>query len=158
VRADNFVTPVLPILSEADTADAEGFLEDALLCLPILGIGVFERAVSPAVTTTTLFISTKGIIARGFESPQGFVVKVGSGVVCEEAPSIHTYLRELRQDLPEKQVVSADYVFNQDYVFSSPSTAAGVILGRSANERTEWKDAKGRVLKAIQESELGAID
>ena len=43
-------------------------------------------------------------------------------------------------------------VFAQDYAFSSPSTAAGVVLGRSANGRTEWKDQQGRTLKAIQEA------
>lgn len=34
----------------------------------------------------------------------------------------------------------------------SPSTAAGVLLGRSSNGRTEWKDAKGQRLKEIQEA------
>lgn len=29
------------------------------------------------------------------------------------------------------------------------------MLGRSANGRTEWKDAKGRSLKEIQELEAG---
>jgi hypothetical protein len=155
---DNTVTPVLPNLSEADTADAEGFLEDVLLCLPILGIGVFEKPVAPAVTNTTLFITAKGISARGFESPQGFVVKVGSGVVQEEQPSIHAYLHELRQDLFQKSVISSEFAFNQDYVFSSPSTAAGVVLGRSSNGRTEWKDSQGRTLKTIQESELEVME
>lgn len=36
------------------------------------------------------------------------------------------------------------------YVFSSPSTAAAVVLGRSANGRTQWKDEKGRTLKELQ--------
>jgi hypothetical protein len=40
--------------------------------------------------------------------------------------------------------------FSQDYVFSSPSTAAAVVLGRSANGRVEWKDSQGRMLKQLQ--------
>ena len=152
---DNSNTPAMPILSEADIADAEGFLDDVLLCLPILGISVFEKAAAAAASSKTLTITAKGVTARGFESPQGFVVKVGSGVVREEVPSILAYLHELREDLRQKFVISHEYVFNQDYVFSSPSTAAGVILGRSSNGRTEWKDASGRTLKAIQEAELG---
>ena len=40
------------------------------------------------------------------------------------------------------------YRLAQDYAFETrPSTAAGVLLGRSANGRAEWKDAKGRSLK-----------
>jgi hypothetical protein len=48
------------------------------------------------------------------------------------------------------------YRFTQDYSFSSPSTAAAVVLGRSANGRIEWKDAQGRTLKALQEAEASS--
>ena len=47
----------------------------------------------------------------------------------------------------------ADYAFTQDYTFSSPSTVASVVLGRSANGRLEWKDAQGRALKMLQGEE-----
>jgi len=43
--------------------------------------------------------------------------------------------------------------FTQDYTFASPSTAAGVVLGRNANGRAEWKDASGTTLKAIQQAD-----
>jgi hypothetical protein len=36
------------------------------------------------------------------------------------------------------------------HVFESPSTAAGVLLGRSANGRIEWRDAADRTLKELQ--------
>ena len=45
------------------------------------------------------------------------------------------------------------YVFTQDYLFASPSTAAGVVLGRSANGRIEWQTKDGKTLKAVQELE-----
>ena len=47
------------------------------------------------------------------------------------------------------------YRFTQDYSFSSPSTAAAVALGRSANGRIEWKDKSGKTLKAFQEELAG---
>jgi hypothetical protein len=40
----------------------------------------------------------------------------------------------------------------QDYLFASPSLAAGVMLGRPANGRVEWKAADGRTLKDIQDA------
>jgi hypothetical protein len=43
----------------------------------------------------------------------------------------------------------------EGYVFTSPSTAAMVLLGRTANGRVEWKTADGRTLKELQ-SEPGA--
>jgi hypothetical protein len=48
------------------------------------------------------------------------------------------------------------YQFTQDYSFSAPSTAAAVVLGRSANGRIEWKAADGRTLKEIQAAEANA--
>ena len=38
-----------------------------------------------------------------------------------------------------------------DYVFTSPSMAADVMLGRSSNGREMWHDKAGKTLKAIQE-------
>jgi hypothetical protein len=78
--------------------------------------------------------------------------------VKTETPSIHSYLSELRKTLIENGVFSdiGDlYQLTQDYTFSSPSTAAGVLRGSSANGLTEWKNNKGRTLKEIQESEAG---
>jgi hypothetical protein len=47
------------------------------------------------------------------------------------------------------------YRFTQDYSFSSPSTAAAIVMGRSANGRVEWKDKSGKTLKSIQEELAG---
>jgi hypothetical protein len=64
---------------------------------------------------------------------------------------------DLREDLIKNGVLvsSGDqFVFSQDYAFSSPSTAAAVVLGRSANGRIEWKDTDCRTLKALQEGQV----
>jgi hypothetical protein len=61
----------------------------------------------------------------------------------------------LRKDMLEQGVISANgngYVFNQDYVFNSSSTAAGVIQGRTANGRKDWKNKEGKTLREIQEA------
>lgn len=152
---DNGNVPQLPALSEADAADAEGFLADLLLCLPIVGVTFFEKAKAGAVKSADLFLKAKGIEARGVDGAEGFVVRAGSQAVKDEVPSIHAYLTDLRQALLTQGVLEdsgATYRVTQDYTFNSPSTAAGVMLGRSANGRVEWKDAKGRTLKEIQEA------
>ena len=41
-----------------------------------------------------------------------------------------------------------------DHLFSSPSAAAAVIMGRSANGLVEWKDLAGRDLKSIETNEI----
>lgn len=154
---DNGNVPALPSMSEADAADAEGFLSEMLLCFPVLGLGVFSPA--PAATTgPALRLTSKGITADGRETPEGFVVRAGSAAALTEVPSCHAYLRELRAALIANGVMkqSGDgFVFTQDYVFASPSTAAGVVLGRSSNGRIEWKSGDGRTLREIQEADAG---
>jgi hypothetical protein len=156
---DNGNVPQLPALSEADAADAEAFLLDLLLCLPLMGAPFFEQSLPKPAKGRELLLKAKGIEARGMDTAEGFVVRAGSQAVKEEVPSIHAYLVELRKTLLAQGVLVPDgpvWRMTQDYAFNSPSTAAGVLLGRSANGRMEWRDAKGRTLKEIQEAELGA--
>jgi hypothetical protein len=153
---DNGNTPQPPPLSESDAADAEGFLAEMLLCFPVLGLNVFSAAVE-ALTTKKVDLQTraKGVEAHGAETAQGFLVRAGSTAVQNEVPSIHAYLSAIRRGLVENGVLRLEadhYVFTQDYSFPSPSTAAGVVLGRAANGRTEWQTQDGRTLKAIQET------
>jgi hypothetical protein len=151
---DNSNDSTRPNLSEADIADMESFIQDMLKVFPLVGLSVFEKPTQAATTERhLLYIRAKGITATGYESSRGFVVLKGSGSVLTEVPSIHEYLSTLRKDLVNKGVLAAEegrYVFAEDYSFTSPSTAAGVVQGRSANGRNDWKDKNGRTLKAIQ--------
>lgn len=153
---DNGNTPKLPSLSEADAADAEGFLSDLLLCLPIVGVDAFERPKTAGRRAAELLIKAKGIEARGRYQSEGLVVLAGSEAVVEEVPSLKEVHRELRRSLLESKVLEPAgnvYRFTQDYSFNAPSTAAAVVLGRPANGRKEWKDAHGRTLEEIQDEE-----
>jgi hypothetical protein len=156
---DNANHPAEPSLSEADCADMQVFLENMLGMLPVLGIHAFEQA-APMVATVAQTVLTcwgKGVTASGYEANQGFVVKSGSQAVGESVPSMQQHVRgmfDLREELIGNGVLQRDgnhFLFAQDYVFSSPSTAATVVLGRSANGRIEWKNDSGRTLKALQE-------
>lgn len=154
---DNANTPLAPSLSEADIAEIEGFLDDVLLCLPVLGYGFFIQAAPPSERpATTLQLNVKGIRARGYESAQGFVVLAGSLAAKNESEAIHGYLSEIRKELLRQGVFSGSgetFTFTQDYVFGSPSTASGVILGRTSNGRVEWKNEEGVSLKQLQDED-----
>jgi hypothetical protein len=157
---DNGNMSQLPTLSEADKADAEAFLQDMLLCLPLLGLNVFEKAKAPGKKSRDLILKGKGIEASGQDTAEGFVVRAGSLAAKEDLPSSQDYVKELRRALLTQGVFvdkGTHYQLSQDYTFNSPSTAAGVLLGRSANGRTEWKDAQGRTLKEIQEADSGEL-
>ena len=158
---DNANQPAEPRLSEADRADMEVFLGHMLGMLPVLGVHAFEQAPSApaAKASPVLTCKGKGVQATGYEASQGFVVRAGSQAVLDTVPSMALHVRgmyDLRQELIGNGVLAmqgALYLFTQDYSFSSPSTAAAVVLGRSANGRIEWKAADGRTLKELQEAE-----
>ena len=158
---DNANQPAEPSLSEADRADMEVFLGHMLGMLPVLGVHAFEQAPkSPAAKAgPVLTCKGKGVQATGYEASQGFVVQAGSQAVADTVPSMALHVRGmygLRQELIGNGVLDLQggiYQFTQDYSFSSPSTAAAVVLGRSANGRIEWKATDGRTLKELQEAE-----
>ena len=151
---ENGNVPQLPSLSEADRADAEQYLSDMLLCLPIVGITFLEKSRNQEDTNQALLLTAGGIKASGYEAADGFVVLSNSQAAKNEAPSIPPYLSKLRTVLLSQEILKdmgSTYQLVQDYVFSSPSTASGVLLGRSSNGRSEWKDSGGRSLREIQE-------
>ena len=154
---DNANVPQMPSLSDADKADSKLYLADMLLCLPVVGVSFFERPRRPTGKNRELFLSAKGIQASGYEGPSGFVVRSGSQAIKNEVASIHTYLSDLRKVLLDQSIfedTGTAYRLVQDYIFTSPSTAAGVLLGSASNGRTEWKDAERRSLKEIQDAEV----
>jgi hypothetical protein len=155
---DNGTVPPLPHLSEADQADIETFLDEMLVVLPLVGVSAFEIPAESSSTAPSerLYLTGKGDVdAVGSDRPEGFVVFKGAKARADSVPSIHAFLRRIRDDLIKTGVLLADgqhLLLTKTHVFESPSTAAGALLGRSANGRIEWKNADGRTLKEIQEA------
>lgn len=160
-EVENGTQPGFPPLSEADRADAEWFLAEMLVIFPLLGIDAFEaasvhgvlKAGAGADASVLLYLKQRGADATGREVADGFIVLKGSRARAKEAPSIQDFLRNQRTNLVERGVLVPEgnaLVFTQDYRFSSPSNASGVIVGASSNGRLAWKDEKGRTLKDIQ--------
>ncbi|MCE3028112.1 DUF4357 domain-containing protein [Salinicola sp. DM10] len=165
---ENTAYPAPPPLNEADKADAEWFLAEMLVIFPLLGIDAFESASSQtnaapteaAEPPLTLYLKERGAKGSGREVTDGFVVLKGSLARAEETASIHHYMHEQRQTLKTRGVLAPQdgaLIFTQDFRFSSPSTAAGVLVGGASNGRVAWKDASGKTLKAIQEARLDAL-
>ena len=160
---DNGNQPAEPSLSEADRADMEVFLGHMQGMLPVLGVHAFEQAPKAPAAKAALLLTCKGkgVQATGYEASQGFVVRAGSQATANTVPSMAQHVRgmyDLRQELISNGVLVMQaglYQFMQDYTFSSPSTAASVLLGRSANGRIEWKGEDCRTLKELQAAEAG---
>lgn len=165
VQLDNATSPDEPTLSEADRADMDVFLENMLGMLPLLGIHAFEASATSSAYTIgeALICHGRGVKASGYDTPQGFVVRKGSQAAGDEVPSLKEHFPNVsrhRVDLLKSGALAKDgihLVFTQDYTFNSPSLASSAVLGRSSNGRVDWKDANGRTLREIQESQAKSL-
>ena len=145
-------------LPESDRADMEVFLEKMQQVLPVLGIEAFVQATSKVESEAEremLTCKIKNVVASGYLTPNGIVVLAGSEAVLEERSSAKKWpsVMAQRNKLIEEGglVQKGDkYVFVKDTEFSSPSSAAAVIHGGSANGLVAWVNETGKSLKELQ--------
>lgn len=146
-------------LPESDREDMEVFLAHIRQLLPVLGSDILLPIVPLATKAPpggVLFCRNKGAEARGQRTANGFVVFQGSTAVLEERPSAENYpyvMVQRKQLIAEVVLTEKDgfLVFTRDAEFSSPSAAAAVIHGGSANGLLAWKTEGGKSLKQLDE-------
>ncbi len=153
--------PKCSLISEPDVAEMEEFFDNIFLLVSTLGFKVFDKVKQDpdkVSGTELLFIkTTTGADAQGQLTEEGFVVFRGSKIAEKEVPSFKgpqfKGAYNLRQNLIKAGIIkkeSVGLILTKDYLFSSPSTAAMVVLGRSANGRTEWRTSAGVKLTDIE--------
>jgi hypothetical protein len=155
-------TPTRSSISESDQAEMEEFIEYIKILINTLGFKVFEPLIkefsSTAQNNEHLYIkAARGANGKGRRTTDGFVVFSGSEIALDTVPSFPKGFNALRDELLQSEIIIKDndkLRFSSDYLFSSPSAAAAVIMGRSANGLIEWKDASGKELKSIEEQEI----
>lgn len=150
-----------PKLPESDREDMEVYLSRIRQVLPVLGsdllapIGGSDR---PSKQQPHLICKIKNAVAHGRRTESGFVVFAKSTAVLNVRPSAESQYPNtiaLRQRLiQEKTLVEQDgvYVFTKDVEFTSPSAAAAVVHGGSANGLTAWRDKNGKSLKELEDA------
>jgi len=145
-------------LPESDREDMEVFLSRIQQLLPVLGSDLLTpiQSASKPQPGGVLFCRIKGAEARGQRTANGFVVFHGSTAVLEDRPSAEGYpwtLVQRKQLTTDGTLVEKPgfLTFTKDVEFSSPSAAAVVIHGGSANGLTAWKTADGTTLKQLDE-------
>lgn len=141
----NKVKPTKSSISEPDQAEMEEFLDNLKLLVNTLGHKIFEPVLEINNTDTKDYIYTierKNCIAKGKPTNEGFVIFKDSEIATHLGNSVNGSLIQLRTKLEENgiiQKIDEKVVFKQNYIFSSSSSAATMVLGVSANGRKEWK-------------------
>jgi hypothetical protein len=137
----------------------EEFIEYIKMLVNTLGHKVFDekREFKPKQKQEIFLINAaRGADGQGEPTSDGFVVFKGSKAAGSTVTSMTSNFVRSRQKLIDEGVLinKGEYLeFPEDYIFSSPSTAASIVLGRNANGLTEWKQNGGRTLKEFESND-----
>lgn len=141
-------------LPESDRADMAFFLDQIRTVLPVLGFDFLRELSKPSAPPApgtaapasqsprfVLKLPRYNITAQGQEIDGEFFVLKGSKARAEWAGTEQGYQGLFKQLVDDGVLVpdgSEHLLFSDDYAFSSPSAAAAVVCGRSANGRVSW--------------------
>lgn len=152
-QVDNATVPTRSHVPEPVEADLQDHFATIQVLAGTLGFPVFDKIHRPPARDL-LICKGKYALAQGEYSEDGFIVFAGSLANLGETNSIHSYLTTIRQRLLDSGALEVvdDRVlrFTRDHIFPSPSQAAAVVLGRSANGWVQWKYPDGRTLDEVK--------
>ena len=149
---ENGNSPAKPHLSESVEADLYDNFETIQILASTLGFPVFDEIKKPK-NQEIIICKGKDAYAEGEYSEDGIIVFTGSKCNLMESKTAGSWVEGMRNDLKESGVLiekDGVLVFASDYIFSSPSASAAVVLARRANGWIEWKFKDGKTLDAVK--------
>lgn len=159
-----------PFTPEPLEADCQEFIETVGVLLATLGAPVLEpvKVASPqsfgqpgagADEPEKLYFKETGCEATGYQTPEGLLVLAGSRGRPRLVPSAPPSIATQRNTLLADGVITInqqELVFLKDHLFGSPSAAGCVLIGRSTNGRTGWRNATGQSINDLEQLALAA--
>lgn len=149
--------PNLPVLPRGDRASMEEFVLNLRVLLGALGHKLLEPLASKEAEKTSLklFLKVKDIQATALLTDEGIVVLKDSLIVGKTKPSLSNGDQKRIQTMIQTGIIkenkSGSYTFTQDHLFSSPSQASAIILGRPDNGRSTWRTKTGKNLNQLDD-------
>lgn len=162
-------------LPESDKADMAFFMDQIRIVLPVLGFDFLRESPRPSspsleqqITNSPSSIDSPrftiesgklGVKAHGQQIDGLFVVMKGSKTRGEWIKTNTGSYQVLFDRLVASKVLIPDndghLIFTEDYAFDSPSAAAAMIYGRSANGRSSWRiESTGQSYADWQDQQL----
>jgi hypothetical protein len=151
-KLENPTVPTKPYGSEPMEADLIDNFDTIKILVATLGYPIFDQIKKPQ-KRDILYCKGKEAKAEGEYTEDGLIVFSGSTCNLEETKSAGPYVKNWRDQLIKDGVLKLEgnvYRFTQNHIFSSPSTAAAVVLARRANGWTEWKYENGKTLDEVK--------
>lgn len=174
IELENGNSPSRSSLSESATANMESFIETLLMVLPAIRIDYFlnkrryvpkaePKGVSLPDPTFTFSVPKHSVSAKAIMRNGEMIVLAGSSVrpqwVGDRKHNTHYFL--LHDELVAAGLIERHENAGRlttDFAFSSPSAAAAVVAGRSANGRTSWVHTEsGKTYAEWEEAQLSRV-
>lgn len=155
-KLDNSTIPTQSSISESDRAEMEEYIDNMRMLVNTLGHKVFDEKrenINNKKNHLFQIKAARGAEAFGEPTSDGFLVFKGSKASDSITPSFSASLIKLRQNLIDKNIINSaegSLLFSEDYIFTSPSLAAAIVMGRNANGLEEWKLKNGQTLKSFE--------
>jgi hypothetical protein len=150
---DNDTGSKKPSISESREYDLLDNFDTAKILLATLGYPIFEEKRKAKSNKELFYCQGKEAAAVGELTDDGFLVYKDGKANIETTKGMNKWIGILRKRLIEENILKKEdnaYVFQQDYIFNSPSAASATILGRSSNGWMSWKDKNGITLDELK--------
>lgn len=150
---ENTQVPTKPYIPEPVEVDLMDNFDTIKILVSTLGYPIFDSIVKSKQKKDILTCKGKDALAQGEYTEDGLVIFSGSTCNKAESKSIQNWITTTRRKLIEQGILKEDgdiLKFTSNYIFSSPSGAAGTVLGRNANGWIEWKYPDGRTLDDVK--------
>ena len=151
-KVDNPTVPTKSHVSEPMEADLMDHFDTIRILTGTLGYPLFDKIQKPQ-TKDVLVCKGRKAKAKGEYTEDGMIVFSGSIANSIAVQSTDRYTLSIREQLLKGVLAAADpetLRFTKDHIFSSPSQAAAVVLGRTANGWIEWRYPDGRTLHEVK--------
>lgn len=147
--------PTMSSISEADRSEMEEYISNLIMIVHTLGHKVFEQITTaePKHENTLYLEGLRGAKGSGIQTQEGFVVFKGSIMAKETTDGLPEKVIQRRNEFIEEGImkdIEGAFVVQEDLLFTSPSLAAAVLLGRKANGLSEWRNYEGVQLRDLQ--------
>lgn len=144
--------PSEPRLSASLLSDLKHYAELIEVLLSTLGLKCFQPVESEVSPEEIFYCKGKyGDKGEGIYTEDGFLLR--KGAICRKEMWPGTPRIPRRDDLIGNGTLKEEnghYVLQEDTIFSSVSTAAAIVLGRSTNGWTAWKNDAGKTLDELK--------
>jgi hypothetical protein len=166
----NVNEPQLPALPRGDRDSMDEFIANLKILLGVVGYKTLESIGEEKIRSNTeqknetknskntdfleLFLKVKGINAQAHQTDEGIVVLADSYASKNATDSLSNGSKKLRDKLIYDGLLKETnkrYIFTRNYLFTSPSQAASIIVGYATNGLNNWKTKNGTTLKSIEE-------